>query len=256
MEVIILGSGTFIPIPDRSSPSVLIKSKETCLLLDIGPGTLRQIGRLGLSFSMIDYVCLSHFHPDHTADIVHLMFALKNIDPLLKKPITLLGPSGTKEFLRSLQSAYRGYINLSPKILRIDELGKKSRRNCKDLTVISHPVKHVPESIGFRIIEESKGKSVAYSGDTGMCEDVIELSRDVDLAILECSFPEEYLKNWSIDTHLSPSDAGKIAQEAGAKSLLLTHLYPECLNINIVERCKRYYKGNVMIAEDLMRITI
>ena len=256
MEVVILGSGTFIPIPERSSPSILVRSKETCLLLDIGPGTLRQIGRLGLSFSMIDYVCLSHFHPDHTADIIHLLFALKNINPLFKKPITLLGPPGTREFLKSLQYAYKGYITLSPKLLKIDELGKKSRRNCKDLIIASYPVKHVSESIGFRIIEKDKRKSISYSGDTGICEDVIELSRDVDLAILECSFPEEYLKNWGIDTHLSPSDAGKIAQEAKAKSLLLTHLYPECLRIDILERCRRYYKGNIIIAKDLMRLKV
>ncbi len=256
MEVIILGSGTFIPVPERCSPSILVRSEETCLLLDIGPGTLRQIARLGLSFTMIDYVCLSHFHPDHTADLIHLLFTLKNIDPMFKKQITVLGPSGTKEFLRSLQYAYRGYINLPPKLLRIDELGKKSRRDCKDLTIISYPVRHVSESIGFRIIDNKSGKSIAYSGDTGICEDLVELCKDVDLAILECSFPEEYLTKWDIDTHLSPSDAGKIAQEAHAKSLLLTHLYPECLKVDILERCKRYYKNNILIAKDFMKIKI
>jgi len=256
LEVIILGSGTFIPLPERSSPSILVRSKETNMLLDIGPGTLRQLQRIGLSFTMIDYIALSHFHPDHTADIIHFLFALRNIRPSFKKPITILGPFGTKEFIRSLQSAYRGYINLPINMLRIDELGKKSKRTYNGLTILTYPVKHTPESIGFRIIEEETGKSIAYSGDTGMCEDVIELIKGVDLAILECSFPEEYLRAWNLDTHLSPSLAGKIASEAEVKTVLLTHLYPECLNIDIIERCKAYYKGELIVAKDLMKIRL
>jgi len=255
LEVVILGSGTFIPLPERSSPSVLVRSEKTNLLLDIGPGTLRQLSKAGLSFTMIDYVLISHFHPDHTADIIHLLFVLKNTDPSFIHPITILGPSGTKDFIRGLQNAYRGHLNLSPRLLKIDEMGKKSIRNCKDLTVNSYPVKHTSESIGFRI-EDISGKKIAYSGDTGLCEEVIQLCKDVDLAILECSFPEEYLKSWKIDTHLSPSDAGKIAKEANVKNLILTHLYPECFRIDIISRCKTYYKGKIIVAKDLFRINI
>lgn len=85
MEVIILGSGTLVPIPEKSCSSVLIKSEKTCLLIDIGPGTLRQITKTGLSCTMIDYILLSHFHPDHTADVIYFLFTIKNIAPSLDR---------------------------------------------------------------------------------------------------------------------------------------------------------------------------
>ena len=165
MEVIILGSGTFIPIPERSSPCIMLRSKSTILLLDIGTGSLRQIAKTGLSCTMLDYILLSHFHPDHTADIIPFLFTLKNIPPSLQRPFTIAGPAGTKGFIRSLQHAYRGHIDMPPKLMRIDELGKKSKRRYKDLVVMSNRVKHSPESIGFRI-EDKSGKSIVYSGDT------------------------------------------------------------------------------------------
>ena len=257
MEVIIIGSGTFVPIPERGCPSVLIisETEKTHLLLDMGPGTLRQIAKTGLSCTMLDYIFLSHFHPDHTADIIHFLFTIKNIAPSFQKSFTIAGPAGTKDFIKALQYAYRGHINISPALLKIDELGKKSKRKYRDLIVLSHQVKHAPESIGFRI-EDGTGKSIVYSGDTGMCNDIIELAKNTDLLILECSFPKECLKSYNIDTHLSPSDAGKIANEANAKCLVLTHLYPECLRVDIINRCMRYYKGKVIIAKDLLRLHV
>jgi len=257
LEVIILGSGTFIPIPERACPSVLVisETEKTRLLLDIGPGTLRQIAKTGLSCTMLDYVLLSHFHPDHTADIIHFLFTIKNITPLFQKPFTIAGPTGTRDFIKALQQAYKGHIHIPSNLLEIDELGKRSKRKYNELTIISHHVKHAPESIGFRI-EDNSGKSIVYSGDTGICDDVIRLAENADLLILECSLPEETIEANNIATHLSPSDAGKIADEANARCLVLTHIYPECLKVDIRSRCGRYYKGKIIIAKDLLRLHV
>ncbi len=255
MEVIILGSGTFIPIPERSSPCILIKTQRSIILLDIGPGSVRQIAKTGLSCAMINYVFLSHFHPDHTADIIHLFFTIKNIDEIFKRPLIISGPIGTKRFINDLQQAYLGHIDLSPNMLKIDELGKKSRREYTDFSLISQPMKHSKESIGFRI-EDNLGKSLVYSGDTGICDEIIDLAKMADILILECSLPEEYINAHNIETHLSPSDAGKIASKAKVKLLVLTHIYPECLKIDIINRCKKYYKGNIIIAKDLLKLNI
>jgi ribonuclease BN (tRNA processing enzyme) len=72
MEIIILGSGTTVPHPQRASPSVAVFIDEQFLLLDIGPGTVRQLAHAGLTHEDIDYIAISHFHPDHTADPSHL----------------------------------------------------------------------------------------------------------------------------------------------------------------------------------------
>jgi len=254
LEVLILGSGSFIPTEDRSSPSVLIKTEKTYLLLDIGPGTVRQIKKAGLSCISIKHILISHFHPDHTADLIHFMFFMKNIGSEFQSPFTVHGPPGIRNFIRGIQRAYGNSLNLPAEILRIDEMGKKARRDFDDVTVISFPVKHSPESVGYRI--EASGKRIVYSGDTGFCEEIIEASKDVDLLILECSFPEEYLRKYKIDTHLSPDSAGRIAGSANVKNLVLTHLYPECLKTDIIGSCKRHYKGNVIIAKDFLRIKI
>lgn len=255
MEVIILGSGTFIPLPERSSPSILVKLNSNYILLDIGPGTLRQMARLGLSCTMLNYIFISHFHPDHTGDIIYFLFVIKNISSLYKKPFTIVGPIGTKDFIRSLQNAYRRYLELSPNILRIEELKNNDKKKYENFSIISSPVKHSFESIAFRI-EDRTGKSIVYSGDTGLCHEIIELARDADLLFLECSFPEEYLITHGINTHLSPSDAGKIAKAANVRCLVLTHLYPECLKVDIVKRCRQYFKGNILIARDFLRLNL
>ncbi len=74
MKLIILGSGTSVPQAQMASPSIALFIDDQFVLLDIGPGTLRQLAIAGLQFEDIDYICISHFHPDHTADLIHFFF--------------------------------------------------------------------------------------------------------------------------------------------------------------------------------------
>jgi len=55
--------------------------------------------------------------------------------------------------------------------------------------IFSLPMAHTPESVGYRI-ELHDGRSIAVSGDTDYCESVVDLARDADLLVLECSFPK------------------------------------------------------------------
>ncbi len=110
---------------------------------------------------------------------------------------------------------------------------------------------HLPESVGYRI-EFNDGKSVAISGDTDYCKNIIDLASEVDLLVLECSFPDEK----KVEGHLTPSMAGKIGLESRCKRLLLIHLYPVCDNQDILKECKRLYPSEVILGEDLMKIEI
>jgi ribonuclease BN (tRNA processing enzyme) len=105
--------------------------------------------------------------------------------------------------------------------------------------------------VGFRL-ECKKGKTIAYSGDTDYCTNLIELARGVDLLILECSFPDDR----KVEGHLTPSLAGRVAQEAECKRLLLTHFYPPCDDHDIVGIVKNQYAGEVILAEDLMEVVV
>jgi len=254
MEIIIVGSGTTVPLAERASPSIAVFIDKGFLLMDIGPGTVRQLAIAGLTHEDIDYIAVSHLHPDHTADLIHLLFATRH-PPVLKerKPFTVIGPRGFSRFLDLLKRPYGRWLDLPEGLMEIKELNTErgDRRELNGFTLLSAPVRHTPQSIGFRI-EDSSGRSLVYSGDTGPCEELVDLARGADLVILESSFPD----GQGVEGHLTPSLAGEIAARAGAKRLVLTHFYPECLRTDIEGQCRKTYQGELILATDLMRLKV
>jgi ribonuclease BN (tRNA processing enzyme) len=254
MEIIILGSGTSVPLAERASPSVAIFIDDQFLLMDIGPGTVRQLTIAGLKHEDIDYVCISHFHPDHTADLIHFIFATRYPPVLsMRKPFTIIGPKGFDQFLTLLKRPYGNWLDLPADLMEIEELntGEKDKKEFDHFRIISAPLNHTPDSIGLRI-EDNSGRSVVCSGDTGYCDEIVDLARDADLLILESSFPD----GQEIEGHLTPSQAGDIATRSGARRLLLTHFYPECLKTDIEKQCRKTYHGELILATDLMSLSV
>ncbi|MFW6114867.1 MAG: MBL fold metallo-hydrolase [Thermodesulfobacteriota bacterium] len=254
MEIIILGSGTTVPLADRASPSIVLFIGSVFILLDIGPGTVRQLAVAGLTHEDIDYLAISHFHPDHTSDLIHLIFATR-YPPALKKrkPFTIIGPRGLSSFLEGLKGPYGTWLDLPAGLMEIQELetDEKDRKRFNGFNLISAPVRHTPQSIGYRI-EDSSGNSLVYSGDTGYCSEIVDLAEDADLLILESSFPE----GREAEGHLTPSQAGEIAARSGAKKLVLTHFYPECLGSDIELQCRKTYQGDLILATDLLYVGV
>jgi ribonuclease BN (tRNA processing enzyme) len=119
------------------------------------------------------------------------------------------------------------------------------------LHLISRPVAHTPVSLGFRLTLPS-GKTLVFSGDTDYCNGLVELAAGAEWLVLECSFPEGQKK----EGHLTPSLAGRVAREAGAGTLILTHFYPECVGQDLNGPCSREFGGPVILAEDLMAISL
>jgi ribonuclease BN (tRNA processing enzyme) len=78
------------------------------------------------------------------------------------------------------------------------------------------------------------------------------MGRGADLLVLECSFPNER----KIQGHLTPKLAGKVAKEAEAKKLVLTHFYPPCDEADIISQCREEFSGEIVLAEDLMVLTL
>jgi ribonuclease BN (tRNA processing enzyme) len=76
-ELIIIGSGTGIPSLRRGSPSLVLLSDSTKLLIDSGPGALRKMLEVGITYQDIDILLYTHIHPDHVSDLVHFLFACK-----------------------------------------------------------------------------------------------------------------------------------------------------------------------------------
>ncbi|MFH1240889.1 MAG: MBL fold metallo-hydrolase [Pseudomonadota bacterium] len=254
MELIILGSGTGIPLNYRASPSLALRVGAELILFDMGPGTLRQLGRAGLSHELISRIFFTHFHPDHTLDLVHFLFATRNPNILgRRRPFSITGPVGLREFIHHLRRAYPGWISLPSEIMEIQELdiNQTVPRDYSNLRILVRPTKHTPESLAYRV-ESRRGKSLVYSGDTVCCQEIVELATGTDLLILESSFPD----GEEVEGHLTPSQAGHLASMAGVNRLVLTHFYPECLGTDIAAQCRKTYKGELILARDLLHIRI
>ena len=119
-----------------------------------------------------------------------------------------------------------------------------------DFVLIARNTFHTENSIAYRI--EFDGKSIVYSGDTGYTESLIDIAKDADMLIIECSFPDEL----KFKTHLTPSEVGMIARASKAKNVILTHLYADCDEIDIVSQVRKHVDVDVILAEDLMEIDI
>ncbi len=254
ISLTILGSGTCVPSLRRSSCSVLMKLKENTLLFDTGAGTMRRLLEAGFEIFDVSFIFYSHFHPDHTGELVSFLFSNKYPDGTRRQiPITFVAGKGFLSFYEKLKLAYGSWIELDPDLLNILELENNAydTRVFDDFTVESLPVAHNDESIAYKITSTG-GKSIVYSGDTDFSENLVTLSKDVDLLICEAALPDDL----KVKGHLTPSLAGEISKQANVGKLVLTHFYPECDHVDIENECRKTYDGPLILAEDLMKIEL
>jgi ribonuclease BN (tRNA processing enzyme) len=251
MEIIIIGSGTGVPSLRRRSPATVIRVGGHLLLLDSGPGTLRHMLEAGIDFKEVDYLLYSHFHPDHMADLVPFLFASNYGSAEVRTgDLTIIGPVGMAAFYDKLKGIYGTWIVPQGYDLRIQELSS-GEFWFGDFSVRGFSLAHTEHSVGFRVTAE-EGKVVAYSGDTDYCSNLVALGRNAGALILECSFPDDR----KVEGHITPSLAGRVAREAGCAKVVLTHLYPPCDSDDVVVAAQREFAGEVVLAEDFMRITL
>jgi len=249
-ELIIIGSGTGIPSLRRGSPGLVILSDNTKLLIDSGPGALRKMLEVGITYQDIDVLLYTHIHPDHVSDLVHVLFACKYADLPREKELFCIGGPGFRSYFEKLKNLYGPWIEPKSYRLTVKEISEEPLF-CRDLRILSKPMAHISESVGYRI-EFKDERSIAISGDTDYCQNIIDLGSEVDLLILECSFPD----GKKVEGHLTPSLAGRIALESHCRRLLLTHLYPVCDRFDVVGQCKKIFQGEISLGEDLTRIKI
>ncbi len=244
MRIMVLGSGTAVPDPERGSPGLALWVERSLLFLDPGSGSAGRAARFGVSVSDLDGMFFSHLHPDHTGDLVPLLFAFRNPEWTRSKPLWLWGPPGFARHLSSLETVYQGWIEPLGYERRVAELFD-SVVSVGDWQLKTVPVRHGPSALACAFTD-SKGRKLVYSGDTEPCEELISLAADADLLILECSFPEGRV----CPGHLTPGQAGRIAARARAKALLLTHFYPACRGRDMAGACGRAYDGQITMARD------
>ncbi len=253
MEVLILGSGTGVPWRQRAACSVLVKTKGLCLLLDMGPGVLRRLSEEGLDFQELDAIFLSHFHPDHTADLWPYFFATRGSSFERAEEVVLVASEGFLSLAAGLEAAYGRWVKPREGLLRtvlLDPLKRHFLEPLPGLNLDAAPTLHTPHSLAFRL--EAKGRALVYSGDTDYAPELIALSQGADLLILESALPE----GMKVEGHLTPALAGRLAAEAKVKTLVLTHFYPETAGQDMLTPAQKEFGGPVILAADGMRLRV
>jgi ribonuclease BN (tRNA processing enzyme) len=240
-----LGTGSILAEPQRSCTSLVIETAKEKILVDAGPGTLHRLRDINIAPHNLTYIFITHFHPDHVSDLIPILFAIRNTH--FEQPVPALrvwGPRGFINFLHSMEMAYGRWLHGNDESFKFYEL-KRRLLDFSGFRLIWGKVIHKNESVGYRF--EFNRTVITISGDTGYCSELTRLCRDADLAILECSFPDEL----AVEGHLSPSLAAKIANDANAKKLVLTHFYPGTVDSDPISTAEKFFEGPIDLAEDL-----
>jgi ribonuclease BN (tRNA processing enzyme) len=238
-------SGSFAG-PDAAASCYLVEAPDADgrtwrVLLDLGSGALGPLQRLA-DPAGIDAVFFSHLHADHCLDLCGYWVARRYAPDGVKPRIPVYGPCGVAARMA------RAY-DLEP------EPGMSEAFDFRTLSagvfevgpfrVTAAPVSHPVEAFGFRV--EHGGAAIAYSGDTGECDALVDLATGVDLLLAEASFLDK--PGLPTDLHLTARQAGEHAARAGARRLVLTHLVPwNDADSTLVEAKASGFRGDIELA--------
>lgn len=250
MVVTLLGTGTGVPSLRRNPPCILMKFGSKSAVFDSGPGALKSLINAGVDCISLDFIFYTHFHLDHISELAAVLFAAKIPPDIRKKPLTIYGPSGLKDYYKKISELYRDTLYTDAYAVELKEISDTSFQ-IDDFTVTTQTLEHHDGGMGYRIVTP-QGKVVVYSGDTDYCKEIIELAKGADLLILECSFPDQL----RMKGHLTPVTAGKVARQSGVKKLALVHMYPVCDKYDLVTPCKKEFSGKVIVGEDMMEFDL
>lgn len=261
MQLTILGSGGAVVRLKRRAPSFYLRCRSTSLVIDCGWGLPDGLLEAKIEIQDIDHFLISHPHADHFSSLVPLIQSIyvtgmRYPKKLRKKPLYLHGYPGFKENLMALRHIMcPGVEEAYP--IEIYEY-ENEKRSFGAIVIEAREVQHEPNyfrAVSFRI--EAEGKALFYSGDACYDETLAALAKSADLGLFESSTdPRYYREHGPARTHISPQEAGMLAQKAKVKKLVLFHLYDTSSEDEYCSAAKDYYKGEVVIPKDLQVMEI
>lgn len=252
MKLTILGSGTGRFTLKRSSPAYLLEYKGKNILVDAGNSCMKQLMKVGKSSLDLDAVLCSHLHKDHYLELPLILYEMYQQinNPQLGsfpnkkiKPLKVYGPKGMVEIVKTWQGSRTS--------VETKEL-KNGSFKLFGLKIGTSMLQHGKEgAFGFRF--QAGKKVLVYTSDSIMCSESIKLAKGADVLIHSIGLPASI---GGQGYHPSFADVGKVAAEAKVKKLVLTHFYPVVEKYNYLKEIKKYYKGPIVVARDLMKIEI
>ncbi|MGV0636062.1 cyclic nucleotide-degrading phosphodiesterase [Mycolicibacillus trivialis] len=241
VQLTVLGCSGSVVGPESPASGYLLRAPDTPpLVIDFGGGVLGALQRY-VDPGSVD-VLLSHLHADHCLDLPGL-FVWRRFHPAAPAGRALMyGPSDTALRLGAASSPYGGEVDDFSDIFDVRVWGDGEPVTLGSLTVLPMAVCHPTESFGLRFTDPA-GTSLVYSGDTGICDSVVELARDADVFLCEASWTHSPDRPRNL--HLSGTEAGQIAAAAGVGELLLTHIPPWTAREDVINEAKAEFDGPV-----------
>ncbi|HEX6711417.1 MAG TPA: MBL fold metallo-hydrolase [Rubrobacter sp.] len=252
MEITVVGSGTVVPQLQRRQSCVVVRAGGEMLVFDLGSGAVRGMLRSDLDPLAVDRIFFTHFHPDHTVDVVPLLFSIKyGTQEERTRTLYVSGPEPFLRFWASLMEVWGRWM-AGDYTTPISELPREcpSPIDLAGCRLSWAPAEHRPESIAYRL--DTEGGAFVYTGDTEYSESVVELARGAHTLLIECSFPDDA----PVPGHLTPSGVARIASESGVGRLVLTHLYPAVDGASLPSEVGRGYDGEIVVAEDGLKFNV
>jgi ribonuclease BN (tRNA processing enzyme) len=265
VAVEILGSGGPAINRERASASYLLwVGPEAKMLVDMGGGTYIRFGQSQAKLADLAMVAVSHLHPDHVSDLPALLWLSHQGR---KEPLPIVGPSGNEiapafpTFLSRLFDEKNGAFqvlghtvgaaqgNGVPLEIGVVDVTKGQPSTVFDrdgitVTAMGIPHANVP-TLAYRV--QTRGVSVVFSSDqNGTNPKFVDFAKGADVLVMHLAIAA----GATSPLHAAPAVVGRIAQDAGVKRLIVSHIGQFDLDAAIAD-LKKFYTGPLTIGADL-----
>jgi ribonuclease Z len=255
MLLVVLGSGTSVPHPQRASSAFWLETEGGSMLLDCSADAMHRMAEENVDWPNLDAIWISHLHLDHCGGLASLLFGMKHSPQTQKrkKPLRIFSCAGVERLLKATDESNHYGLFKQPFPLDLQEFSDTGQEFTPFAGIRCETFKtpHTRESLAIRLTN-SDNKIMVYSADTGVSDELATFARGADLFVLECSF----YRAKPVETHLNLVEAMRIAQMAKPRRLLLTHLYPEWDELNLEVKAREIWPGETLAAIDGLRIEV
>lgn len=265
-RVVLLGTGTPNPEPDRMGPAVAVVSGDRVYIVDCGPGVVRRAAQAGIGMEKLTRAFLTHLHSDHTVGCPDLMLTPPNADR--KEPLEIYGPPGTRAMTGHLLQAFHEDIEVrthgrqphEPRAFIVTahdvKPGEVYRDELVRVTAFAVPHGDWKYAYGYRF--EARDKVIVISGDTTYSEHLAEIAKGCDILLHEVYSQKGWQKRtpewqrYHAAFHTSAPDVGRIAAKVRPGRLVLYHILPMGETPEeVLHEVREYYQGPTQYGRDL-----
>lgn len=252
----ILGSGGPFGDGRASSGYIIWVDGVSRVMVDAGGGTFSRFHQTGAAIEDLQLMAMSHFHPDHSAELPALLWPRNGT-------LRISGPSGTEgfpalpEYLDGLfgsDGVFRvlnSRFEFAPQTVDVERSEATTVYEDSLMTVTALGVPHgdVP-TLGYRI--EYAGSSFVLSSDqNGSDPRFVEFARDADILVVHFA-GSEFGTGFAAELHARPSVWGRIATDANVGRLVLSHIMANGDLETNLEFLQENYQGLLTVGEDLL----